>query len=115
MKRITNVTNNPKQHIILQNENGEDIDFYLEYKPRVEGWFYSFKYNELETKNLQVCIHPNILRQFQRNIDFGVGFMSTNNAEPFSVDAFSTGKCEIFLLNKDDVLNIESEIYGENS
>lgn len=115
MKRITNVTNNPKQHIILQNENGEDIDFYLEYKPRVEGWFYSFKYNELEAKNLQVCIHPNILRQFQRNIDFGVGFMSTNNAEPFSVDAFSTGKCEMFLLNKDDILNIESEIYGENS
>ena len=113
MKKIVNVTNNPKQHITLQNENGEDIELYLEYKPRVEGWFYSFKYNDIETKNLQVCIHPNILRQFKRLINFGLGFVSTNKAEPFSIDSFSTGKCEMYLLNKEDVLNIESEIYGE--
>ena len=115
MKKIVNITNNPKQHIFLQNEKGEDIDFYLEYKPRVEGWFFSFKYNELESNNLQVCIHPNILRQFIRVINFGIGFVSKNNAEPFSLDSFSADKCEMYLLNKEDILKVESEIYGENS
>lgn len=113
MKKVVNITNNPKQTVILQTENGEDIDLYLEFKPRVQSWFFSFKYNELESKNLQVCIHPNILRQFKRNINWGLGFASTNSAEPFSVDSFSTGRCELFLLNEEDVLNIERNIYGE--
>ena len=113
MKKVINITNNPKQTVTLQTDKGEDIDLYLEYKPRVQSWFFSFKYNELETKNLQVSIHPNILRQFKRMIDFGIGFVSTNKAEPFSIDSFSTGKCELVLLNKEDVINIESKIYGE--
>ena len=113
MKQIVNVTNNPKQIITLQNENGEDIELYLEYKPRVQNWFYSLKYNDLEIKNLQVCIHPNILRQFKRNINFGIGFLATNKAEPFSIDSFLTEKCKMYLLNAQDVIEIEQEVYNE--
>ena len=113
MKKIVNISNQPKQRIALVTDSGENIDFYLEYKPRVESWFFSFKYKDLEAKNLTVCLHPNILRQFKRNIDFGIGFQSDTKVEPFYLDVFSTGKCNMVLLNQNDVKNIEAQIYNE--
>ena len=111
MKKIVNISNKPKQHISLKTDSGENVDFYLEYKPRVESWFLSFKYKEIEANNLTVCLHPNILRQFRKNIDFGIGFMSDSKVEPFSIDDFKLNKCQMILLSPDDVNNIESNIY----
>ena len=113
MKKVVNITNQPKQLITLQTEYGEDILLTMEYKPRVEGWFFSFQYKDLTAKNLQVCIHPNILRQFRRNIDFGIGFVGDTKAEPFSIDAFTTGKCGLYLLTSEDVKTVEMEIFNE--
>lgn len=113
MKKIINVSNKAKQHIQLLTDNNDKVDLYLTYKPRVESWFFNFKYKDIEANNLTVCLHPNILRQFRRNIDFGLAFASTTKIEPFSIEAFSSGKCEIILLNKDDVDYIESVFYNE--
>ena len=111
MKKITNISNKPKQHIQLVTDSGNNVDFYLEFKPRSQSWFFSFKYKGKEAKNLTVCLHPNILRQFRRNIDFGIGFMSKTKIEPFFIDAFKLGKCEMILLSEDDVKNVEATIY----
>lgn len=113
MKKIVNISNNPKQHIQLVTDNGDDVDFYLEYKPRVESWFFSFRWKNIEANNLTVCLHPNILRQFKRIMDFGIGFRSYTKIEPFFIDAFSAGKCEMVLLNEDDIQEIEAVIYNE--
>ena len=113
MKKITNVTNEPKQKLTLQTENGEDIEFYLTFEPRVQSWFFSFKYKDKEANNLQVVLHPNILRQFRRIIPFGIGFMGNTKAEPFNINAFITGACSLVLLNSTEVKNIELEYFNE--
>lgn len=113
MKKIVNISNKPKQHIQLTTDTGKKVEFYLFYKPRVQSWFFSFEYEGLKVNNLTVCLHPNILRQFKRNIDFGIGFTSTAKVEPFYLDAFATGKYEMVLLNQQEVNDIEAEIYNE--
>lgn len=113
MKKIVNISNEPKQHIQLVTDNRDDVDFYLEYKPRVESWFFSFKWKNIEAKNLTVCLHPNILRQFKRIIDFGIGFKSDTKIEPFSIDVFTSGRCELVLLNQSEVESIEASIYAQ--
>lgn len=113
MKRIVNLSNEPKQRIQLVTDNGDNIDFFLEYKPRVESWFFSFEYKGIKATNLTVCLHPNILRQFKRNIDFGIGFKSNTKIEPFSIDVFKNGGCSMYLLNEEEVKSVEANIYAE--
>lgn len=113
MKKIVNISNAPKQRIQLITDNGDDVEFLLEYKPRVESWFFSFRWKDIEAKNLTVCLHPNILRQFRRIIDFGVGFKSDTKIEPFYLDVFTAGKCDVVLLNQNDIESIEANIYAQ--
>ena len=51
MKKIVNISNAPKQRIQLITDNGDDVEFLLEYKPRVESWFFSFRWKDIEAKN----------------------------------------------------------------
>lgn len=113
MKRIVNISNSPKQKIQLVTDNGDNIEFFLEYKPRVESWFFSFEYKGINVNNLTVCLHPNILRQFKRIIDFGIGFKSDTKIEPFSIDVFKDGRCSMYLLNEDEVKSVEANIYAQ--
>lgn len=114
MQEITSITSYPNQRMTLKLENNQgNIDFHLYYKPRIEAWFFDIEYNGNSINGLKVCLHPNILRQYRKIIPFGISFISSSKVEPFQLSAFSEKKVRLFLLNKDDVQNIEKNIYNE--
>lgn len=113
MKQITTLTNAPKQIHSLVLENNETADFYLEYCGRMESWYFSISYNDTVQNCIKVVLTPNALRHLRRIIPFGIAFISDSQVEPFRLDDFSAGRVEMYVLNADEVEQIEQEIYNE--
>lgn len=112
MQIIENITTAVKQKMTLVLDNNEKADFWLHFNARMEAWFFSFTYKDITIKDLKVCLHPNILRQFRNIIPFGITFISKNLVEPFQQSSFAKGTCEMWLLSQEDVQAIEDEIYN---
>ena len=112
MQLITSITSKSKQRLTLVLENNETVDFFLFYSPRQECWFFDFTYKDLTVNGLSVVITPNALRQFRNQIPFGIAFAANSFVEPFSIDDFSSGRVNMFVLNQDEVEQAELEIYN---
>lgn len=112
MKLITSITAAFKQQHTLVLDNNETVDFYLEYCPRMQSWYYSFTYKDITQKCIKVVLSPNSLRHLRRVIPFGLAFVSTGKVEPFSQDDFTSGKIQLYVLNEEDVKQVEEEIYN---
>lgn len=113
MKRITTLTSAAKQQHTLVLDNNDTADFYLEYCPRMQSWYFNFTYGEITQNCIKVVLTPNALRHLRRLIPFGIAFLSESEVEPFSQDDFKTGRVQMFVLNQEDVAEIEAEIYNE--
>lgn len=112
MQEITTITSSPKQRMTLILENNETVDFKLYYLGRQQSWFYDFTYNNLTVNCSRVTLTPNALRQFKHIIPFGVSFSSDDEVEPFSIDDFVSGRIRMYVLNKEEVQQIELEIFN---
>lgn len=112
MQEVTNISSATRQRMQIILDNGDTVDFRLRFCPRMEAWYFSFEYNELVCNDLKVCIHPNILRQFRRLIPFGIAFISEFQVEPFQTESFSSGACNMYILDKEEVQEIEEEFYN---
>ena len=113
MKKITSITSRAKQRMALVLDNNETVDFTLYYLPRQQGWFYNFTYKDLTVNCSKVVLTPNSLRQFRKIIPFGLSFVADGYVEPFSIDDFSTGRVVMYVLNSDEVKQVESEIFND--
>lgn len=113
MKQITTITAAPKQQHTLVLDNNETADFYLEYCPRMQSWYFNISYNDITQKCIKVVLTPNALRHLRKLIPFGIAFVSESQVEPFSQEDFISGRIEMYILNKEDVANIEAVIYND--
>lgn len=112
MQEITSITSSPKQKMTLILENNETVDFKLYYLGRQESWFYDFTYNDLTVNCSRITLSPNALRQFKHIIPFGISFNSDDSVEPFSIDDFASGRIKMYVLNSDEVKQVETEIFN---
>ena len=111
MQKITSITNRSKQHFTLVLENNEHVDFTLYYLPRQQSWFYNFTYKDLTVNCSRMTLSFNALRQYKRLIPFGFAFVAEGSVEPFDINDFSSGRVSMYVLNSDEVKQIESEVY----
>lgn len=112
MQHITSITNQPKQRMTLVLENNETVDFHIYYLPRQQSWFYDFTYNNLTVNCSRVTLSPNALRQYKKNIPFGIMFDAESEVEPFDINDFANGRVNMYVLNSDEVKQVESEIFN---
>lgn len=112
MQQITTITSSSKQQMTLVLDNNETVDFKLYYLPRQQSWFYDFTYNDLTVNCSRVTLSPNALRQYKKNIPFGIAFTADGDVEPFSMTDFSSGRVNMYVLNSDEVQQIETEIFN---
>lgn len=111
MLQITEISDSPRQKLNVVTENNEDFDLVLEYSDQQQGWFYSITFNDFVLNGARLVTGPNILRNYQNLIPFGIGILSEDGSEPIFVDDFSSGRIQFFLLNEEDVQEIETEFY----
>lgn len=114
MQQITSLTSNPKQSMQLVLDNNENCLFELFYSVRAQSWYFGFEYKDIQVSCLKVVLTPNALRQFKKLIPFGIAFTSSGNIEPFKQNDFSSGRINVFILNKEEVRQIEQEVFNED-
>ena len=112
MKLITTLTDAPKQQHTLVLDNNDTADFYIEYCGRMESWYFSIQYNDITQKCIKAVLTPNALRHLRRVIPFGIAFVSESLVEPFRIDDFVTGRIQMYVLNEEDVVTLEEEVYN---
>lgn len=111
MEIITSITDQPKQKFVLTLENNESVDFYLYYSMSQFAWYFDFQYKDYVCNGNKVVLTMNALRHLRNKIPFGISFVSGGEADPFDLNDFANGNVLMILLNKTDVLNIESAEY----
>jgi hypothetical protein len=111
MQEITTLTNSPKQRWTLVLDNNETAEFYLYYLIRNQAWYFDIDYKNFSAKCLKCVLTPNAMRSFRRILPFGIAFLSDDVLDPYQIDDFSSGRVKMYTLNKDEVENIEKEIY----
>ena len=113
MQIITSITEEPKQQFNLKLENNELATMRLYYYESQKSWFFDIEYKEYVNNGNRVVLTFNALRHLKNRLPFGIGFIAGTSAEPFGLDAFTSGKFIMLLLNQDDVQQIEETIYNE--
>jgi hypothetical protein len=108
---ISAVTDEPKQRFLLPIEGYEDAILTLEFKPNQNAWFYNIEWGDFKLYLQQLSTGINVLRQFSRQIPFGLYVASVSFQDPITYDAFITD-CRLMLLNSEDVGTFESGMYG---
>ena len=111
MIEVTTLTGYPNQIHKLLLENRETADFRLYFYARQYSWYYDITYKDITIKGSKVVLTPNSLRQFKNILPFGLAFYSDSFVEPFKLDDFVSGRIKMGILNKDEVQEIESEMY----
>lgn len=112
MQQIDTISSEPKQRFSLVLDNNETVDFKLYYLARMQSWYYDFTYKDLTVNSSKVVLTPNSLRNFRRIIPFGIAFTSDGLVEPFEITDFSSGRVKMYVLNSDEVNQIEEEIFN---
>lgn len=112
MEQITSITDSPKQtfEVDLEDNKGS-VQFYLYYLPTQYSWYYDFTYGDYTSNGNKVVLNPNALRHLRKIIPFGIMFTAQGNIEPYKQDDFSSDRVKMILLNEEEVLNLEEEIY----
>lgn len=111
MKTITSLTDEPKQRHQLVLDTNDTVEFRLYFYPTQKSWYFDFLYNNLIVNGSKVVLSPNTLRNFKNIIPFGIGFVTDGFVEPYKLDDFSSGRVKMVLLNKEDVMEVERNIF----
>lgn len=114
MIQITSITNASKQRIDIPFGDGETIIFKLYYLPTQYSWYFDFSYKNYTSNGNKVVLTYNSLRHLKNIIPFGFAFVSDSEVEPFSIDDFTSNRVKMYLLNKEEVKEIEETIYYVN-
>ena len=113
MQAMTSFTSAPKQFYQLVLDTNEVADFHIRYYPRMLSWYFDIAYKDININNVKVVLHPNILRQFKTKLPFGLMFYTENESpvEPFQITDFQTGRVKMAILNEEEILQVESEVF----
>lgn len=113
MKEITEFTTSTYQTCKLPLETRENVDFSLRFAPSQNSWYFDFSYNDIISNGNKLCLGFNILRTFKDRIPFGLMVLADHDIEPYKIDDFAEGRVKIYVLNQDEVDEIESVVYNE--
>lgn len=112
MNQIVSLTNNPRQSFYVPIDGGDIAQFKLYYYASQKSWFFDLSYGNLKTNGNRVVLTPNALRNLKNIIPFGIAFITDGDVEPFDIEDFASGRVGMYVLTHDEVLEIESTIYG---
>lgn len=113
MKQLTNITSRPKQQFDVRLDDGTAVNIKMSYSAINRAWFMDIEYNGYISTCHQITNCPNIIRESQNILPFGIACAVNDGFEPWFVDDFSTGRANLYILNKDEVKEVEQTIYGK--
>jgi hypothetical protein len=109
MLYINKITNDASQELILTGIPGISINLSLQFLPRVQQWIMGVTYNEQSIQGLSIVAGLNILRQWKNIIPFGISCVCPDGLDPYQIGDFANDRALLFLLNSDDVAQVEAD------
>lgn len=113
--QLTNLTNFADQLATLQLPDGSSATMELIYQGATERWIMNISYGSFVANGIGLCCYPNILRQWKEIIPFGLAFVTADQTDPFDINDFSSGRVLVYLLNQDDIAQVESSVFGSTT
>lgn len=111
MNKVAGISSQPKQQLSFVVEDGSQVALYLEYRPQQLGWFANLSWRDWELNGLRVVSSPNILRQWQNVIPFGLAIITAKDADPLNVTDFADATSTMIFLSAGDVLLVDETAF----
>lgn len=115
MNQVDNITDQASQQTLVELSDGSILTLTLNYNAATQRWVMDVLHPLLSIHGISICMHPNLLRQWQRVINFGLACTSINGQDPVNVDDFAQGRCSLYALTQDDVVEVEINIFDERA
>ncbi len=115
MQAITNLSDEASQISKVVLDDGSVVTFDFIYLPTIERWSMNVSHPDITINSLILCAGPNVLRDFRNVIPFGLGCYSTDGADPFYIEDFSSGRITLYVLSADEVAFFETNVFGHGA
>lgn len=118
MTQVDNLTDFAFQTVKLVLPNGGIATLNIRFDaaigvPGIEQsgrWVFDISYEGYTAKGLNLCCHPNLLRQWRNKIPFGLACITPDYTDPFTVEDFVNGRASVYLLTEQDVVDVEATL-----
>lgn len=111
MTLVDNLTNFANQQTVLVLQDGTTATLTLTFDAATERWVANLAYGNTVINGLGLCTYPNIIRQWRNVLPFGLAIVTADQTDPFDINDFSDGRVKMYLLTKDDVQQVENQIF----
>lgn len=109
---ITNLTNFADQLTTLQLPDGSNATVEVIYNGATERWTMNVTYGTFAVNGINMCCYPNLLRQWQNVLPFGIACVTADQTDPVDINDFYTGRVSLYLLTQADIASINTTVFG---
>lgn len=102
---IQNISNESLQRHTILFEKSEII-LTLKYAPSVERWFFDVEYKDFRRLNVALSVGTLHIESENQPFDFAVQLTDDSGLDPFLLNDFSDGRCQLILLEAEDMEQI---------
>lgn len=114
MQQLNNLSDDADQLLTVALVDGSLAVLEFIYRPTIQRWSLNISHPTLPgtgtINGFNVCLGPNILRQWKNLIPFGIAVTSTNGLDPLQSTDFKNGVVSVFILSAAEVAQVESDI-----
>jgi len=106
MKRLEGIRATGTQRLTTTASNGDVVVIVLFYDAATQNFKIDVEWNDFILRGTRVFSSPNLLNQYENIIPFGLAVVTTGGGEPFLVNDFSSGRCNMYLLTPEEVVDV---------
>lgn len=113
MKTLSTLDSNPRQSLYFVTDDKERLKLSFYYLPTQQNWFIDIESENFTLYGTRLCCHPNLLNKYHNIIGWGLSVLTVDGLDPFQVTDFSSGYCQVSILDKEEVAIVEAYLNGE--
>lgn len=101
------------ENSVIEVVNSDKVSYklYFNYNTTRQSWFVDVISEDFKICGIKVLCMPNILRQWQSKLKFGIGIVADNELDPFFSQDFAAERARIFLIEPQD-LDAQNILYN---
>lgn len=120
MIQLNNLTDDAIQQLQVPLADGSLVTLTFTYRAATQRWTCDVQHPTIPSGGaiygMNLCVHPNILRQWRLIIPFGMAIESSDNGDPVTQEDFVNGRITVFILDNSDgntdVDQVEENVFG---
>lgn len=110
MNQLTILSNDADQLAFAPLSDGSLLQLEFIYRAGIQRWSLNVTHPLLTLVGVDLCLSPNILRQWRNQISFGIAVTSYDGYDPVDINDFTDGRISVYILSAAEVSEVESTI-----